>query len=87
VNIGSSSTARFTATNIGPTAIRHVTAAIRSGGGYSITSDGCAGTTVAGASCTFVVTFAPTQFGYSSDWLRLMVSSVAYGQVLLTGSG
>jgi outer membrane protein assembly factor BamB len=80
VSVGSSSSATFTIKNVsslpvsapfGPSGV--------TGDGFSITSDGCNGVTLAGdASCTVVVTFTPGVAGTTYDG-QLTVYAVAYG--------
>jgi outer membrane protein assembly factor BamB len=60
VAVGSSSPATFTVTNVTSTA-RTLSAAVVIGSGFSVTSQGCNGTSLAAhASCAIVVTFAPS---------------------------
>jgi outer membrane protein assembly factor BamB len=64
VPVGSSSSATFTITNLSSAALPLPLALSVSGSGFNTTSDGCNGQSLAlGASCTVVVTFAPSVTG------------------------
>jgi hypothetical protein len=87
VPVGSSSAATFTATNAGSAALSPAT--FITGSGFTITSDGCTGKTVApGASCSVVVAFAPSVTGHTyNEQLLLVVPFVDVGQATLAGAG
>jgi hypothetical protein len=94
VPLGSSSPATFTITNLSSAALPAPLATSVSGSGFSITSDGCNGQTLAlGASCTVVVTFAPTVTGTTYNGQLKVDVILAYGihetltQATLVGTG
>jgi outer membrane protein assembly factor BamB len=91
VPVGSSSPATFTVTNVSSVDLSQLfLGSSVAGSGYSITSDSCAGKTLAlGASCTIVVTFAPSVTGASYNG-QLTVAAAYYGtlnQATLVGVG
>jgi hypothetical protein len=83
--------ATFTITNVSSTSVplpfyySDVT-----GGGFSITSDGCFNVTLAaGASCNIVVTFAPTASGaaYQGQLIPELSFLGPIGEATLVGTG
>ena len=76
---GTTATGTFTITNTGVTALS-VSSLSQPSAPFSITSDGCSGTSVApGASCAVQVTFAPTQSGQFTDYIDIQ-DNAANGQ-------
>ena len=84
-----SDTRIYTITNIGSTP----TSAIADGlsgpdaAHFRLTSDGCAGTSLAGgASCTVTASFAPTRAGSRTAWLAATATDGGTARALLTGT-
>jgi outer membrane protein assembly factor BamB len=91
VPVGSSSPATFTITNVSSVAlpVPFYESAV-TGNGFSITSDGCYGVTLAaGANCTIVVTFAPTAAGttYQGQLTPTLDYVGAMNEATLVGKG
>jgi outer membrane protein assembly factor BamB len=92
IAVGSSSAATFTITNVSSAALPTPFApSTATGSGFTVTSDGCNGVTLAsGASCTVVVTFGPTATGTTAGQLTV---SLDFGyfefgyEATLTGTG
>jgi outer membrane protein assembly factor BamB len=91
VRVGTTASATFTVTNISPSSAGPITATTEEVFGplwYSITSDACAGRTLApNANCTLVVTFAPPSVGGSLGRLKATAPLAGVATADLTGTG
>jgi outer membrane protein assembly factor BamB len=90
VPVGSSSSATLTMTNVSSATPSAPLVVNVSGSGFSIASDGCNGQTLAlGASCTVVVTFAPSVSGmtYNGQLSLSMYYLGTINQATLVGIG
>ena len=86
VPVGSSSAATFVMVNLSSASL--VQYAQVSGSGFSLTSDSCSGVTLApNASCTMVVTFAPSAKGAFQGQLSATGYFFSINQATLTGTG
>lgn len=90
VDVGSTSSATFTLTNGGGQTSSAIATSLLGTNAteMSITSDGCAGRTLApGASCSVAVTFAPTSFGPKSATLQAAAGVGGTTVASLSGTG
>ncbi len=79
----------YTITNIGSTPTSAVADSLSGpdAAHFRLTSDGCAGTSLAGgASCTVTASFAPTRAGYRTAWLATSATDGGTARAQLTGT-
>ena len=79
----------YTITNIGSTPTSAIADSLSGpdAAHFRLTSDGCAGTSLAGgASCTVTASFAPTRAGSRTAWLAATATDGGTARALLTGT-